>query len=83
LERAKKLRIWVFADGTIELDGKAAELSIVRGALEELAQKSGAVLYGRESPGDEPHPNAMQIIKWVVANELPIRLCKERDFSDA
>ncbi|MBL8898629.1 MAG: hypothetical protein JNM84_13415 [Planctomycetes bacterium] len=83
LERAPKLRIWVFATGAIEVDGKPVELDDVRKALEELAVQSGAVLYGRESPSAEPHPNAMQIIKWVVENQLPIRLCKERDFSDA
>jgi hypothetical protein len=77
------VKIWVSKAGDIEVDGTPTELSAVGPALATLAQKKGVVLYGRDAAGEEPHPKAMEVIKMVVANRLPIRMCRSRDFSDA
>jgi hypothetical protein len=77
------VRIWVSRTGVIELDGKAVDLAAVGAALADLAKKKGAVFYGREDPGQEPHPNAMKVVQLVIQNRLPIRLSTKRDFSDA
>jgi hypothetical protein len=76
------LKIWVFANGDLELEGKAATLDSVGVALRDLAVRKGVVFYGRESADQEPHPNGMGVIKLVADNRLPIRLSQKRDFSD-
>lgn len=83
LEAAPKVKIWVSANGDIELDGSSKSLDEVRVALTELAKNSGVVLYGRDAPEGEPHPTAMQVMEIVVQKRLPIRMSTKRDFSDA
>jgi hypothetical protein len=77
------VRIWVSRTGAIELDGKPADLAAVGAALAELAKKKGVVLYGRDDPGQGPHPNGMKVVQLVIQNQLRMRLSTKRDFSDA
>ena len=77
------VKIWVSKEGSIELDGKPAELPAVESTLAELAKKKGVVLYGRDDTTADPHPTGMKVIEMVVANRLPIRMSGRRDFSDA
>jgi len=77
------VRIWIAKDGKIELDGKPVELEAVGAELAELARRKGVVLYGRDAPEQEPHPNSTKVIELVAHNRLPIRLSTKRDFSDA
>jgi hypothetical protein len=77
------VRIWVSKAGTVELDGKAVELAVVESALATLAKQNGVVIYGREAPSEDPHPNGMKVIQMVIANSLPIRMSTKPDFSDA
>jgi len=83
LAAAPRVRIWVSRTGAIELDGKPTELPAVATALADLAKRKGVVLYGRDDPEKEPHPNAEKVFKLVLQNSLPIRLSAKRDFSDA
>jgi biopolymer transport protein ExbD len=76
------VKIWVSKEGKVDVDGKPAELSAIGPVLATLAQKKGVVLYGRESAAENPHPNAMEVIKLVTANRLPIRMCTQPDFRD-
>jgi hypothetical protein len=79
---AKSVKIWVTATGTIELDGKPSNMQTIEAILPELAKRDGAaVYYGRDGAGGEPHPDAMKIVKLVVANKLPIRMSSTKDFS--
>jgi hypothetical protein len=80
---APRVTIWVQKDGTIELDGQPASLNPVDTKLAALAQGKGVVLYGRDAPSEEPHPNGMTVIKMVVSHCLPIRMSSKRDFTDA
>ena len=80
---SSSMKIWVSANGDIEVDGKPSDIPALAPALGELAKRKGVVLYGRDAAGKEPHPNAMSVIKLVVANELPLRMSSKRDFSDA
>lgn len=73
--------IWVEQDGTIELNGKPADLNAVDKALSDLEERKGAVMYGREAASNPP-PNGMQVIQMVVKHRLPIRISTKRDFSD-
>ena len=66
---SSSMRIWVSASGDIEVDGKPSDLPRLAPALGELAKRKGVVFYGRDAAGKEPHPNAMSVIKLVVANE--------------
>jgi len=74
--------VFVDALGEIELNGKAADMQAVAEAFVALAKEHGVVLYSRESPERDPHPNGMQVIKLAVQNRLIIMLSKQRDFSD-
>jgi biopolymer transport protein ExbD len=78
------VKVFVSKSGEITLDGKLASMDEVRAAFASLAQKRGVVLYAREAPEEEkPHPNAMQVISLVTQNRLPVRLCVNKDCSDA
>jgi ABC-type glycerol-3-phosphate transport system substrate-binding protein len=79
---AKSIKIWVAATGAIELDGKPSDMQTIEALLPELAKRDGAVVYyGRDAAGGEPPPDAMKIVKLVVANKLPIRMSSTKDFS--
>ncbi len=79
---AKSIKIWINASGAIELDGKPSSMRAIEAILPELAKRDGAaVYYGRDGAGGEPHPDAMKIVKLVVANKLPIRMSSTKDFS--
>ena len=39
-------------------------------------------MYGREGPGEEPHPAALKVIKLVVDQGLQVMMSTRRDFSD-
>jgi hypothetical protein len=77
------IKVWVSANGAMELDGKPSSLQAIEAILPELSDRPGAaVYYGRDGAAGEPHPDAMKLIKAVVANRLPIRMSTKRDFSD-
>jgi biopolymer transport protein ExbD len=77
------LKIKVSAGGEITVDGQAVSLEQTSAKLADLKKASGVVLYHRENPQGEPHPNAMKVMKLVADNQLPIRLCAKADFSDS
>jgi biopolymer transport protein ExbD len=78
------VKVYVNKSGGITLGGKTATVDEVESAFASLAQKKGVVLYSRESPDEsEPHPNAMRVIELVTRNRLPVRLCMNKDCSDA
>ena len=83
MAEAAPVKVWVTADGDIELDGVTATLADVERAFELAAGTGAAVFYGRDSASDEPHPNGMKIIELVTRHRLSIRLSTKRDFSDA
>ena len=79
----KVIKITVTAAGDITADGQPVTLEQLAAKLADLKQAGGAVLYHRENPASEPHPNAMKVIELVVNNKLPIKLSAKPDFSDS
>jgi hypothetical protein len=77
-----KIRVGKYGD--VAMDGKITNLELLRDALGKLAQVDGLVLYSREvAEGVEVPKVAEDIIRSVIDNRLPIRLCEQADFSDA
>lgn len=78
------VKVFVSKSGEVTLDGEPVNIDEVGGAFNSLAQTKGVILYSRESPEDaEPHPNAMRVVEQITKNRLPVRLCKNKDCSDA
>jgi hypothetical protein len=79
----KILRVKISALGEITVDEHAASLAQLSASLVELKKVKSVVLYHRENPEGEPHPNAITVTNLVVQHRLPICFCVKPDFSDA
>ena len=77
------LKIVVMADGRITVDGSPATMESLRMSLKGLAERKGVVWYYRESGQKEPPRQAVEVVKAVIENRLPIRLSSRPDYSDA
>jgi hypothetical protein len=80
---APVLKVAVFADGRLTVDGTAATIQLLQASLHTLSEKHGVVWYYREAGQQEPPPIAMDVMKAVVEARLPIRLSSHPDYSDA
>jgi hypothetical protein len=80
--RDSALQISLLSSGKILLDGKRASVSKVRKALAKARSEKDAVWYYRESSNGELPSQAIEIVKLVVENRLPISLSSKPDFSD-
>jgi hypothetical protein len=76
------LQISVLSSGRVLLDGKKATVAKVRKALAKTNSEKGTVWYYRESGKGEPPSQAIEIVRLVVENRLPISLSSRPDFSD-
>jgi len=76
------LRIAVFKDGRVTVDGAPASMDSIRASLKQLHAQHGVVWYYREEGQEDPPPAATEIIKIVIENRLPIRLSSRPDYSD-
>jgi hypothetical protein len=76
------LRISVLSSGKLLLDGKKASVSNLKKALAKARSENGIVWYYRESGKGEPPSQAIDMVKLVVENRLPISLSSKADFSD-
>jgi hypothetical protein len=79
----KVLKIAITASGQISADRHPITLEGLIPILRELAKDKGEVWYYREAPQDDPHPNAMKVLKLIVDQNLPIRLSTKPDYSDS
>ena len=77
------LKIAVFSDGRLTVDGPPVTVESLRTSLKRLADKHGTVWYYREAGQQEPPPIAMQVMQAVVGARLPVRLSSRPDYSDA
>lgn len=76
------LKVSVFEDGRIEVDGRDSDFGALRTAFAEHSNAKGVVWYYRAGPADkEPHPNAMAVIDLVIEFQLPVSLSGTPDFS--
>jgi hypothetical protein len=76
------LKVSVLQSGKILLDGTEATIPQVERRLAELKSEGGAVWYYRQAGEQKPPPEAVQVIKLVTDNGLPISLSSKSDFSD-
>jgi hypothetical protein len=80
---APVLKVAVFADGRLTVDGAAATVESLRESLRTLSDKHGVVWYYREAGVQEPPPIAMDVMRAVVDARLPVRLSSRPDYSDS
>jgi biopolymer transport protein ExbD len=78
-EYSEIAKIKVDQAGTIYLNGNSVSIQELKHEFKRLKQVNGAVWYYRDNPQGEPHPKAVEVIKAVVDEKLPVRLM-ERDF---
>src|ERR1700687_3920886 len=76
------LKVSVLISGAVLLDGEPVSLEALDARLQSLKPQRPAVWYYREAAGGEPPAEAMQVMKLVVDNRLPISLSSKADFSD-
>lgn len=67
-------KIAVLANGTVTIDGAPITIEALDVRLADLKHQNGTVLYYREAADAEPPRQAMEVIKLVVDNRLPISL---------
>ena len=77
------VKVFVSGSGEVMFDGKITSIDALKDAFVALAQRNGVVLYSREAPDSELPEIAKIVINLVASNRLPIRLCTNKDFSDA
>lgn len=76
------LRISALGSGKLLLNGKESSLAEIKTALEKARDDKGIIWYYRENPRSEPPPQAMEVVKLIVANHLPVSFSSKPDFSD-
>jgi|SRR6185369_2715835 hypothetical protein len=76
------LKVSVLVSGSVLLDGEPISLEALRVKFESLKAQRPVVWYYREAASGEPPPEAMQMMKMVTDNRLPISLSSKPDFSD-
>lgn len=77
------LRVAVFADGRLTVDGAPSTLMALRESLHRLSAQHGVIWYYREAPQAEPPPIALQVMKELADSQLPLRLSSRPDYSDS
>jgi hypothetical protein len=80
---APVLKIAVFSDGRLTVEGKPASLEQLKEMLRKLAEHQGVVWYYREASQHDPPPIVLEVLKEVVSFRLPIRLSTKPDYSDS
>lgn len=77
------VKIAVYADGRLEVDGAPSTIEALRTTLKGLSERKGGVWYYREAAEQEPPAIAMRVIDAVAEARLPIRMSTRPDYSDA
>jgi len=72
------LKVAVFADGRLTVDGAPSSIEMLRESLRQLGEQHGSVWYYREEGQRDPPAIAMEVLKEVVEVRLPIRLSSRR-----
>ncbi len=80
---APVLKVAVFADGRLIVDGVPSSLEELRESFKKLREQGGMVWYYRESGQDEPPPIAMEVVEAVIEAKLSVRLSSRPDYSDS
>lgn len=76
------LRVAVFADGRLTVDGVPSTLTALQDSLRHVSAQHGVIWYYREAPQAEPPPIALGVMKELADSQLPLRLSSRPDYSD-
>lgn len=80
---APTIKIAVFADGRVTVDGSATTVDSLRPLLKALAEHRGAVWFYEEPTGTNPTEQASDVLQNLAILRLPTLVFKRPDFSDA
>lgn len=80
---APVLKVAVFADGRLTVDGAASTVQDLGESLRRLSEQHGVVWYYREASKQAAPPIAMEAMKLVADFGIPIRLSSRPDYSDS
>jgi hypothetical protein len=75
-------RVAVTAKGAVTFDGVVVTVDVLKQKLADLKKRNGVVWYYREAGKGEPPAQAMEAMKLVVDNRLPISMSTKPDYSD-
>ena len=75
-------KVAVMANGTVWFNGAAVTLDELKVKLAELKRQQGAVWYYRQASAGEPPDVAIEAVKLVIDNRLPISMSTRPDYSD-
>jgi hypothetical protein len=77
------LKIALMANGSIMVDGAPSNLDSLRTSISSIAQRKGRVWYYREAAHAQAPPEAVEIMRLIVKNRVPVRLSTQPDYSDS
>ena len=77
------LKIAVFPDGRLAVDGSPSSIQSLRESLRKIGQEHGAVWHYRESGQEEAPAVETEVINEVIAARVPICLSSKSDYSDS
>jgi hypothetical protein len=75
-------KIAVTASGAVSFDGATVTLDGLKAKLADLKKRNGVVWYYRQAASSEPPAQAIDVIKLVIDNQLPISMSSRPDYSD-
>ena len=76
------IKIRVLKSGEITIDGSPTTMGDLEQFLPVAKAQKKTIWYYRDLAGAGPGPEAMQILKMIVDNKLPVSLSSNPDFSD-
>jgi hypothetical protein len=79
---APVLKIAVFADGRLTVDGASSTIPALRDSLQRLSEQHGVVWYYREAGQQEAPPIVTNIMQTILDARCPVRLSSRPDYSD-
>jgi hypothetical protein len=77
------LKIALMANGSIMVDGAPSNLDLLRTSISSIAQRKGMVWYYREAAHAQAPPEAVEIMRLIGKNRVPVRLSTQPDYSDS
>ena len=82
MNEAVVAKVAVKEDGALFFNGTKVAISDLGRLLAPIKEKGGVVWYYRANPDGEPPPNAMDVLKVIMAQRLPTKLFVKEDFSE-
>jgi hypothetical protein len=68
------VRVHVMRDGTIRMNDNVVSVDALKPELERVAAAGGVMRYSRDDPSQDPHPNAMVVMKAATDANVTIEM---------